>query len=119
MAVTRETDGDAAALHHDGWRSFETGVAFDARRGADWCQGWLAAAADARQRLAASAGLLDHREAILAAMHQAYAAFRSVEGRSKLLPSDRSRMNSAAVKIGAALPYVEGTAAKAPGRRRT
>ena len=51
-------------------------------------------------------------------------AFRALEGVSKLRPGDRSRMNSAAVRIGASLPYVEAAAAPsqvqpARGRRRT
>lgn len=124
MAVTRERDGEAAGRVTAGWKAFEAGARFDVRCGDDWCAGWLAAAQDARQRLQASADLIAQRDRIAEAMREAYAAFRALEGVSKLRPGDRSRMNSAAVRIGASLPYVEAAAAPsqvqpARGRRRT
>ena len=107
MPVQRDTSGEMAESIKRGIAAFWNGEAFDIRNGHDWCDGWLAAAAEARHLVTQHRQLIDRCPKIAEAMREAFAAFKQLEGVSKLRPGDRSRMNSAAVKIGAALPYVE------------
>lgn len=116
MAVRRESDGDVAARQMSGHRAYWSGEAFDVRKDRDWCEGWIAAASTARVKAQEAEPLIAHRAAIADAMREAFAAFKQAEGVSKLRPGDRSRMHSAAVKIGAALPYVEGSDRPRPRR---
>lgn len=109
MPTQRDTSGDVAEAVSRGMTAFWRGERFDVRNGHDWCEGWLAAAAEARQLVTQNRQMIDHRAKIAEAMHEAFAAFKRLEGVSKLRPGDRSQMNGAAVLLGAALPYVEAS----------
>ena len=105
MGITRERDGDDAEAHLLGWNAYRAGVAYNSERGHWWCQGWLAAAQEARLKIEAGSGLLEHRGAVEQALTDAYAAIRRLEGKMKIMPGDRSLLNNAAVKLGAVLAH--------------
>lgn len=109
MSVARERDGEAAAELSAGQSAYWMGHPYRADRSAEWSAGWLAAAAEARHLVTQHRQLIDHCPKIAEAMREAFAAFKQLEGVSKLRPGDRSRMNNAAVLLGAALPYVEAS----------
>lgn len=109
MPVQRDTSGEVAESIKRGIAAFWNGEAFDIRNGHDWCDGWLAAAGEARQLATENRQMINNNAKIAEAMREAFAAFKQLEGVSKLRPGDRSRMNNAAVLLGAALPYVEAS----------
>lgn len=118
MPVQRDTSGEVAESIKRGIAAFWNGEAFDIRNGHDWCDGWLAAAGEARQLATENRQMINNNAKIAEAMREAFAAFKQLEGVSKLRPGDRSRMNNAAVLLGAALPYVEASGGSTARKER-
>ena len=106
MAITRETDGDAAEAYFAGGAAFWAGRPYAHDQGDDWRAGWLAAALDARRKVDSHIALIESREKIVAMMTEAYAALKAMSGLPKLTPSNRTRCRSALEQIGATLPHL-------------
>jgi hypothetical protein len=118
MAVTRESDGDALEACLAGGVGFWRGEPLDPGRTTDWTRGWLAAAENARSKVAAAGPLIDQSGIVIALLQECQAAMAQAAGYAKLGPGLRARLNRAGAQVATLLAQLSPAAAAADTPRR-